>query len=125
MSATLDGARVASLMPGAALIESEGRAFPVETRWLGRDPAQRLEDEVARAVLRALADGGGSILVFLPGQGEILRVAALLGQRLRDPLVDIAPLYGALDARAQDLAVAPRPKGRARSCWRPRSPKPR
>src|SRR5208337_2695152 len=50
MSATLDGARVASLMPGAALIESEGRAFPVETRWLGRVPTQRIEDEVARAI---------------------------------------------------------------------------
>ena len=112
MSATLDGARVASLMPGAALIESEGRAFPVETRWLGRDPAQRIEDEVARAILRALADEGGSILAFLPGQGEILRVAALLEQRLRDSDVDVAPLYGAMDARAQDRAVAPAPKGR-------------
>ena len=85
MSATLDGARVAALMPGAALIESEGRAFPVETRYLGRDPAERIEDEVARAILRALAEEGGSILAFLPGQGEILRVAALLEERVRDP----------------------------------------
>jgi ATP-dependent helicase HrpB len=112
MSATLDGARVASLMPGAALIESEGRAFAVATRWLGRDPAQRVEDEVARAILRALAEEGGSILAFLPGQGEILRVAALLEERLRDPDVDVAPLYGAMDARAQDRAVAPAPRGK-------------
>jgi len=112
MSATLDGARVASLMPGAALIESEGRAFPVETRYIGRDPAARIEDQVARAILGALADDGGSILVFLPGQGEILRVAALLEERVRDPNVDVAPLYGAMDARAQDRAVAPAPKGR-------------
>jgi ATP-dependent helicase HrpB len=112
MSATLDGARVASLMPGAALIDSEGRAFAVETRWLGRDPALRIEDEVARAILRALADDSGSILAFLPGQGEILRVAALLAERVRDANVDVAPLYGAMDARAQDRAVAPAPKGR-------------
>ena len=112
MSATLDGARVASLMPGAALIESEGRAFPVETRWLGRDPAQRIEDEVARATLRALAEESGSILAFLPGQGEILRVAALLEERVRDPNVEIAPLYGAMDARTQDRAVAPAPRGK-------------
>jgi ATP-dependent helicase HrpB len=112
MSATLDGARVASLMPGAALIESEGRAFAVETRWLGRDPNARIEDEVARAILRALADDSGSILAFLPGQGEILRVAALLEERLRDRNVDVAPLYGAMDARAQDRAVAPAPKGK-------------
>jgi len=112
MSATLDGARVASLMPGATLIESEGRAFPVETRYLGHDPASRVEDEVARAIVRALAGDSGSILAFLPGQGEILRVAATLEERVRDPTVDVAPLYGAMDARAQDRAVAPAAKGR-------------
>ena len=112
MSATLDGARVASLMPGATLIESAGRAFPVETRYVGRDPAQRIEDAVVRAILGAFADEGGSVLAFLPGQGEILRVAALLAERVRDPGVDIAPLYGAMDARAQDRAVAPAAKGR-------------
>jgi ATP-dependent helicase HrpB len=112
MSATLDGARVASLMPGATLIESEGRTFAVETRYLGRDPAARIEDEVARAILGALAEESGSILAFLPGQGEILRVAARLQERVRDPDVDIAPLYGAMDPRAQDRAVAPAPKGK-------------
>ena len=112
MSATLDGARVASLMPGATLIESAGRAFPVETRYVGRDPAQRIEDQVGRAILGALAEEGGSILAFLPGQGEILRVAALLAERVRDPNVDVAPLYGAMDARAQDRAVAPAAKGK-------------
>ena len=60
----------------------------------------------------ALAEESGSILAFLPGQGEILRVAALLEERVRDPDVDIAPLYGAMDPRAQDRAVAPAPKGR-------------
>ena len=112
MSATLDGARVANLMPGAALIESEGRAFPVETRYLGRGPAARFEDQVARAVLRALAEEEGSLLVFLPGQGEINRVAALLEERIASPNVDVAPLYGAMDARAQDRAVAPAAPGR-------------
>ncbi|THD44680.1 MAG: ATP-dependent helicase HrpB [Bradyrhizobium sp.] len=112
MSATLDGARVASLMPGANLIESEGRAFPVVTRYLGRDPAKRIEEEIARATLAALAQESGSILVFLPGQGEIARVTALLGERLRDPDVEIAPLYGAMDSRAQDRAVAPTSSGR-------------
>ena len=62
--------------------------------------------------LDALADERGSILVFLPGQGEITRVAAQLAERIRDPAVDIAPLYGAMDARAQDLAVAPAAPGR-------------
>src|SRR5271169_6670144 len=73
MSATLDGARVAGLMTGAAQIESEGRAFPVVTRYVGRNPSARIEDEVTRATLEALASDNGSILIFLPGQGEIRR----------------------------------------------------
>jgi ATP-dependent helicase HrpB len=112
MSATLDGARVAALMSEAALIESQGRSFPIETRYLGRDPATRIEGEVARAILRGLAEEPGSILAFLPGQGEITRVAALLAERVSDPSVDIAPLFGALDASTQDKAVAPAPQGR-------------
>jgi ATP-dependent helicase HrpB len=112
MSATLDGARVATLMQGAASIESEGRAFPVQTRYVGRDPRLRIEDEIARVALDALAAESGSILVFLPGQGEITRVSALLAEQVRNPAVDIAPLYGAMESRAQDLAVAPAARGR-------------
>ncbi|MFZ5670488.1 MAG: ATP-dependent helicase HrpB [Pseudomonadota bacterium] len=112
MSATLDGAAVATLLGDAPVIESRGRAFPVETRYLGRDPARRLEEQVARAVERALAEEPGSLLVFLPGQGEILRVRDLLAERLRRPDVDLAPLFGALDARDQDLAIGPSPAGR-------------
>ncbi|MBV8440029.1 MAG: ATP-dependent helicase HrpB [Hyphomicrobiales bacterium] len=107
MSATLDGARVRALLGEAPLIESEGRAYPVATRYVGRNPGARVEDEVARVTLAALNEETGSILVFLPGQGEIRRVAETLEARIRRPDVDVAPLYGAMDARAQDLAVAP------------------
>jgi ATP-dependent helicase HrpB len=112
MSATLDGARVRALLGDAPLIESQGRAFPVVTRYVGRNPGTRIDDDVARVTLDALASDSGSILVFLPGQGEIRRVAESLGARIRRPDVDIAPLYGALDSRMQDLAVAPSPAGR-------------
>ncbi len=124
MSATLDGARVAALMgmtPKGTpvkttgfgpVIESAGRAFPVETRYLGRDPNIRVEEEVARAARRALAEEEGSILVFLPGQGEITRVAALLAERGLPANVDLAPLYGALDRAEQDRAIAKTPPGR-------------
>jgi ATP-dependent helicase HrpB len=112
MSATLDGARVRALLGDAPLIESQGRAFPVVTRYVGRNPSTRIEDEVARVTLEALASDSGSILVFLPGQGEIRRVAESLEARIKRPDVDIAPLYGALDSRTQDLAVAPPPGGR-------------
>jgi ATP-dependent RNA helicase HrpB len=112
MSATLDGARVATLMGDASEITSEGRAYPVATRYLGRDPNRRIEDQIAEAVLLALRAEPGSILVFLPGQREIRRVETLLRDRLTDAAVDLAPLYGALERAEQDFAIAPAPAGR-------------
>ncbi len=112
MSATLDGARVARLLGDAPVIESQGRAFPVETRYLGRDPSERVEDAVTRTILRALGEEPGSILAFLPGQAEIGRVAERLAARTLPPGVDVAPLYAAMDRRAQDAAVSPTLPGR-------------
>lgn len=112
MSATLDGARVAALLGDAPVIESKGRAFAVETRYLGRRPERRIEEDVADAVLTALGAEQGSILVFLPGEREIRRVAELLAERIRDPAVDVAPLYGALERAEQDRAIVPAPPGR-------------
>jgi ATP-dependent helicase HrpB len=112
MSATLDGARVARLLGDAPVIESQGRAYPVETRYLGRDPNQRLEEAVSAAILKALRADPGSILVFMPGQGEIRRAAEMLAERIGDATIDIAPLFGAMDRRAQDLAISPAQPGR-------------
>lgn len=112
MSATLDGARIARLLGDAPVIESQGRAFPVETRHLGRDPHKRIEDQVADAVRQALNEQSGSLLVFLPGQGEIRRVEERLRERIRDTGVEIAPLYGALTQAEQDRAVLPAGIGR-------------
>ncbi len=112
MSATLDGARVRALLGDAPLIESEGRAYPVETRYVGRNAGEDPAEAITRTVLRALDEETGSILAFLPGQGEILRCAERLRERARDPSVDIAPLYGAMDRAEQDRAVAPSVKGR-------------
>lgn len=111
MSATLDGARVAQLLGGAPVIASEGRAFPVETRYLGRDANARIEDQMADAVMRALRAETGSILAFLPGQAEIRRVEERLKERVKDPAIALAPLYGAMDTKAQDLALQPAPPG--------------
>ncbi|MBB4197433.1 ATP-dependent helicase HrpB [Rhodoblastus sphagnicola] len=112
MSATLDGARVAALLDDAPVVESLGRAFPVETLYLGRDPRERIEEAAARAVLRALGEQDGSVLVFLPGQGEIMRTETLLKDRLRDPGVDLCPLFGAMERGAQDRAIRPAVPGR-------------
>ena len=112
MSATLDGARVAALLGDALAVESEGRVFPVETRYLGRDPRASIERQAADAVERALRAESGSLLVFLPGAGEIRRTEELLKERIRDTNVDIVGLFGALDAREQDRAISPSPPGR-------------
>jgi ATP-dependent helicase HrpB len=112
MSATLDGARIARLLGDGPQVESLGRAFPVETRYLPRDARERIEPQVSDAVMRALRADSGSILVFLPGQAEIRRTETLLNERIADPAVDVVALYGALDAQVQDRAIAPAPPGR-------------
>ncbi|MBS4083458.1 MAG: ATP-dependent helicase HrpB [Rhizobiales bacterium] len=112
MSATLDGARVARLLSDAPVIESEGRAFPVETKYLGRDARIPIHQEMADALARVAANEDGSILAFLPGVGEIRRTADFLAERLRDKTIDIVPLYGALDSDVQDKAIEPSPEGR-------------
>jgi len=112
MSATLDGARVSGLLGKAPVTESQGRSFPVETRYLGRDARASIEGQVAAAATRALRAEQGSLLVFLPGAGEIRRTQTLLRGAITDPAVDVVPLYGALDASTQDAAIAPAKPGR-------------
>src|SRR6187402_1031700 len=112
MSATLDGARVASLLGDAPVIASEGRAFPVETRYLGRKADVQLERQMADAIATALRADGGSVLAFLPGAAEIRRTQTFLGERVQDASIEIVPLFGALDADTQDRAIAPAHPGR-------------
>src|ERR1700712_2062004 len=111
MSATLDGARVASLLGDAPVIASEGRAFPVETRYLGRKADVPLERQMADAIATALRADSGSVLAFLPGAAEIRRTQNFLGERIHDANIEIVPLFGALDAQVQDRAIAPAPSG--------------
>ena len=112
MSATLDGARVARLLGEAPVVASEGRAFPVETRYLGRKADAPVERQMADAIATALRADPGSVLAFLPGAAEIRRTQNLLDERIHDASVEIVPLFGALDASVQDRAIAPAPKGR-------------
>ncbi|MEY9403086.1 ATP-dependent helicase HrpB [Bradyrhizobium japonicum] len=111
MSATLDGARVAKLLGEAPVVESEGRAFPVETRYLGRKADAPVERQMADAIASALRADSGSVLAFLPGAAEIRRTQNFLSERVQDASIEIVPLFGALDAAVQDRAIAPAPKG--------------
>ncbi|QAU49982.1 ATP-dependent helicase HrpB [Bradyrhizobium guangzhouense] len=111
MSATLDGARVARLLGEAPVVESEGRAFPVETRYLGRKADAPIERQMADAIASALRADGGSVLAFLPGAAEIRRTQNFLAERVQDASIEIVPLFGALDAAVQDRAISPAAKG--------------
>jgi ATP-dependent helicase HrpB len=110
MSATLDGARVASLLGHAPVVESEGRAFPVETRYAGRGPGP-IEPQMADTIARAMRAEPGSLLAFLPGAAEIRRTQTQLETRV-DAATDIVALYGALGGDAQDRAILPARPGR-------------
>ncbi|MEN8832915.1 ATP-dependent helicase HrpB [Pacificibacter sp.] len=113
MSATLDAAPVADLLGGAPIVRSEGRAFPVETRWLDKPvpKSQRFEAAVADLVIEAVTTQDGSALVFLPGEGEIRRVEQHLTGRVPKDCA-IRPLFGAMKFDAQRAAIAPCKTGR-------------
>ncbi|WP_421854923.1 ATP-dependent helicase HrpB [Oricola sp.] len=111
MSATLDGARVAALLGDVPVVESEGRAFSVDIRHHEPAGGGRFEDGVAAAIRETLVTEAGSILVFLPGQGEIRRVAEALEGRLPSD-VFVAPLYGMMEIADQDRAIQPPPADR-------------
>ncbi len=106
MSATLDGGGFAQIIPDLTVVESAGRMFPVALRHIGRDAGQRLEDAMASAIRRALAEEEGSILGFLPGVAEIERTAERLQDRLPDG-VTLFRLHGGREAADQRAAIAP------------------
>ncbi|MDR6632211.1 ATP-dependent helicase HrpB [Phyllobacterium sp. 1468] len=111
MSATLDGARVAHLLNDAPVLESKGRSYPIDMRYRPRNPDERIEDAMAKAIRETLLDETGSILAFLPGQREIERTTEALQGRVAADVM-IVPLYGALEGRDQDAAIRPAPSGK-------------
>jgi ATP-dependent helicase HrpB len=110
MSATLDDQRLSAHLGGAPVITAKGRMFPVETRYGAKATRQTVAEDVAKAVLTALAEQPGSVLAFLPGEAEIRRCAQAL-----EPAVPagttVHPLYGAMGFAEQDAALKPAPAG--------------
>lgn len=111
MSATLDAGPVAAMLDDAPVVTSAGRAFPVETRWRDAPPRKedRFEHSMAGLIRQALMDTSGGVLAFLPGEGEIRRTAALLGNLPGN--VVLHQLFGAMPLAAQRAALHPEPKG--------------
>ncbi|QGP77962.1 ATP-dependent helicase HrpB [Sphingobium sp. CAP-1] len=113
MSATLDGARFAALLDGAPVIESAGRIQPLELRHIGRASEKRIEDEMAAAIRRALAEEAeGDLLAFLPGVREIERTAERISDGFGGGAVEVHMLHGSLDPGAQRAAIRPSRDGR-------------
>ncbi len=113
MSATIDGARFARLLgPGSPVIESAGKAYPLEIKWLGATPEKRIEDAMAAAVATAWRETQGDVLAFLPGVGEIERVRERIEPRLPDAV--ILPLHGQIEPAGQRAAIRRDPQGRRR-----------
>ncbi len=110
MSATLDAGPVAELLGNAPLLTSEGRTFPVTTVYRAPAARERIEAQVANSVRRVLAEDSGSVLVFLPGSGEIRRVANMLERQIPAD-VTVTPLYGDLSQAQQEAAILPTAPG--------------
>jgi ATP-dependent helicase HrpB len=107
MSATLDTQMVAQALANAPVVTSEGRQYPVDIRYLARDPDGPLPQAVASAVRQALAQDPGDVLAFLPGGGEIRRTGELLRADPALAGVRVHALYGDLPKEAQDQAIRP------------------
>ncbi|MEG5995209.1 ATP-dependent helicase HrpB [Enterobacter hormaechei] len=110
MSATLDNERLRQTLPDAPMISSEGRAFPVERRYQPLPTHQRFDEAVAIATAELLRQEPGSLLLFLPGVGEIQRVQEQLASRVNGDVM-LCPLYGALPLADQRKAILPAPAG--------------
>ncbi|MFF9203380.1 ATP-dependent RNA helicase [Streptomyces sp. NPDC014986] len=116
-SATTDAEGWARLLGGAPVVEARGAAFPVEVVWapparaprpphgMRVDPA--LLTHVASVVRRALAEREGDVLVFLPGVGEIDRVAGQLGDPADVGGAEVLRVHGRAPAAVQDAVLAP------------------
>ncbi len=110
MSATLDGAKLSSLLNNAPILTSEGRQYPVSIQYLNTDDKIYLHVRMANAIKKALRENKGDILAFLPGAGEILRTQQMLEEDNLE--ISVQPLYGDLSQQKQQEAILPHPQGK-------------
>lgn len=110
MSATLDGAKLSSLLNNAPILTSEGRQYPVSIHYLNTDEKVYLHLRMANAIKKALRENKGDILAFLPGAGEIIRTQQLLEEENSE--IAIQPLYGDLSQQKQQEAILPNVNGK-------------
>ncbi|MBE4401233.1 ATP-dependent helicase HrpB [Vibrio parahaemolyticus] len=110
MSATLDQEALQSLLPEACYIESEGRSFAVETRYVPLTANDHLSTVMAKNIESLMNKESGSLLAFLPGVAVIKQVQERLSHLPDD--VEVCPLYGQLSFTEQQKAISPAEKGK-------------
>ncbi|WP_369310247.1 ATP-dependent helicase HrpB [Providencia rettgeri] len=111
MSATLDNQGLTQLFPEAPVISSQGRTFPVVREYHPINPNKLFHQEVASAVWQLLQQQQGSLLLFLPGVGEIEKVRLELSSVVSEDIL-LCPLYGSLSLQAQQQAIQVAPEGK-------------
>ena len=109
MSATIDTEQLSKLLD-APVIQSEGRQYPVEVRYLNDLDAYAIGEDTARQLLPLTKVHPGDFLVFLPGQGDIRKAEEILKKALPTDL--IVPLFGQLSFSEQQRAILPHPGGK-------------
>ncbi|WP_440118929.1 ATP-dependent helicase HrpB [Paenibacillus sp. QZ-Y1] len=113
MSATLDPVPVCTLLgEGTRWIDCPGRTFPVETRYMSKSTSDQLEAFTAQAIVKALMEQEGDVLVFLPGAKEIHRTERELSRLILPAHVQVHSLYGSMPMKQQDEAVRPAEAGK-------------
>jgi len=110
MSATLDLEPIARALGGCPIVRSEGRAFPVEVKYLGRPPREPIHVAAAAVIEKAVTSAEGDVLVFLPGVGEIHRTGAEIEPLARQLNLAVMPLYGDMPPEDQDAVLMPGPR---------------
>jgi ATP-dependent helicase HrpB len=111
MSATIDTEAVSSMLDNAPVLSCKGRTYPVSVRYLPQMLTGPIENAVANAVFRSLKDDEGDILVFLPGQREIIRTESLLRQKEFSASVSLHLLFGEATSEQQRNALRPASAG--------------
>jgi len=111
MSATLATEAIHQQLPDAIALESKGRSYPVELSY--QAPSNnRFWRQHALSVVKSLVNSHqGSILMFLPGTGDIRYLAEQL-QPFMPTSMALCPLYGELSLQLQQQAIAPAPLGK-------------
>lgn len=110
MSATLNAQAISKIMPDANLLESKGRSYPVDIKYVASNPRIPVVDRVCELLIQTVSCHDKDFLVFLPGAYEIRKAAEILSRKLHDCVV--LPLFSDLNKQHQQEALMPNKQGK-------------